>query len=190
VTLFRGVIASLLLTAAPAFAARSTASTSHVQDSAHLPPKPGSANARDATPRRTSALHRRSRAYARVVSRNRDDDQDNCSDASGIVSADGDPPEGAEVIARGTASWYDTRGNGIHTSSGERFDENAMTAAHSWLPLGTRIRVTVVGTNSSVIVTINDRIGTRRRVIDLSKGAARELGILGRGIATVTLTRS
>ena len=65
-----------------------------------------------------------------------------------------------------------------------------MTAAHRWLPLGTRVKVTVVGTNASVVVTINDRPGATSRVIDLSKGAARELGILSRGLARVTLTRS
>ena len=65
-----------------------------------------------------------------------------------------------------------------------------MTAAHTWLPLGTRVRVTVVGTNESIVVTINDRQGATSRILDLSKGAARKLGIIGRGTARVVLTRA
>jgi rare lipoprotein A len=63
----------------------------------------------------------------------------------------------------------------------------AMTAAHPWLPFGTRVRVLLAGSSHSVIVTITDRIYSTRRVLDLSVGAARELGIIGRGVAQVTL---
>lgn len=89
----------------------------------------------------------------------------------------------------GLASWYGgPHWSGKRTSSGSMYDEDALTAAHASLPLGTRVRVTLVGSGRHVIVTINDRPGTRRRIIDLSREAARELGILDRGIAMVTLT--
>ena len=90
----------------------------------------------------------------------------------------------------GIASWYGgTKWQGKMTASGVRYDENALTAAHATLPIGTRVRVTVTGTDRSVIVTITDRPGTRSRIIDLSRAAASSLGILSRGIASVTLTR-
>jgi rare lipoprotein A len=64
----------------------------------------------------------------------------------------------------------------------------AMTAAHSCLPLGTRIRVTVLETGRSMIVLVNDRLPTRGRVVDLSMGAARALGIVSQGVAMVQLS--
>ena len=89
----------------------------------------------------------------------------------------------------GVASWYGgTRWQGKLTASGVRYDEHQLTAAHASLPIGSVVRVTVADTGRSVIVTINDRPGTRRRIIDLSRAAAIELGILSRGIAQVTLT--
>lgn len=88
----------------------------------------------------------------------------------------------------GVASWYGgRRWQGRRTSSGARYDENLLTAAHATLPLGSRVRVVVPSTGRSVIVTINDRPGTRTRIIDLSRAAAARLGILHRGVATVTL---
>lgn len=88
----------------------------------------------------------------------------------------------------GTASWYGgRRWQGNRTSSGGRYDENALTAAHASLPLGSRCRVTLVDSDQSVVVTITDRPGTRTRVIDLSRAAAAALGILNRGVAQVAL---
>lgn len=90
----------------------------------------------------------------------------------------------------GIASWYGgRRWQGRRTFSGERFDEHALTAAHATLPMGTKVLVTVAETGRSVVVTINDRPGTRKRIIDLSRAAAARLGILHRGIATVTLAK-
>lgn len=90
----------------------------------------------------------------------------------------------------GVASWYGgSKWQGHTTASGVRYNENALTAAHATLPIGTRVRVTIIGTERSVIVTITDLPGTRSRVIDLSRAAAQRLGILARGIASVTLTR-
>jgi rare lipoprotein A len=89
----------------------------------------------------------------------------------------------------GIASWYGgRRWHGKKTASGERFDENKLTAAHASLPIGSQVRVTVLDTGASVLVTINDRPGTRKRIIDLSRAAADHLGIVSRGLAKVHLT--
>lgn len=90
----------------------------------------------------------------------------------------------------GMASWYGgERWQGELTASGARYDQNALTAAHATLPIGSRVKVTVAGTDRTLVVTINDRPGTRTRVIDLSRAAAKELGILSRGVALVHLVR-
>ena len=88
---------------------------------------------------------------------------------------------------RGTASWYGQRHHGRRTATGDRFNQHALTAAHPWLPLGTRVRVTRRDTGQSVIVTINDRLPSTRRVIDLSQGAARQLDMIRIGIADVDI---
>ena len=88
----------------------------------------------------------------------------------------------------GEASWYGGRHQGRLTSSGERFDERAMTAAHARLPLGSRVRVTLRDTGRSVVVTINDRQPPKpHRIIDLSRGAATRLGMVDRGVGNVVL---
>ncbi len=88
----------------------------------------------------------------------------------------------------GVASFYGRRHDGRRTAAGGRFDQNAMTGAHPWLPFGTRVKVTAAATGRSVIVTINDRMAAPRRIIDLSMGAARLLGILHQGTARVSLS--
>lgn len=88
----------------------------------------------------------------------------------------------------GVASYYGPGLQGNRTASGEVFDMWAMTAAHPCLPMGTKIRVTLVDTGRSLVVTVNDRLPSRRRVLDLSMGAARQLGMVGQGIAMVQLT--
>jgi rare lipoprotein A len=93
-----------------------------------------------------------------------------------------DPP-----IQQGVASYYGPKQNGRLTADGSRFNQEAMTAAHPWLPFGTKIRVTLLDSGRSVIVTITDRLPSRRRVVDLSVAAARELGMIRRGIALVAL---
>ncbi len=87
----------------------------------------------------------------------------------------------------GKASYYGPSYHGRRSASGARFDQMALTAAHAWLPFGTKVRVMLAGSSRSVIVTITDRIYSHRRVVDLSVAAARELGIISRGIAQVTL---
>ena len=88
----------------------------------------------------------------------------------------------------GKASWYGPGLQGKRTTSGQVFNQNAMTAAHTTLPLGTKVRVTRKQTGQSVVVTINDRLPPKKkRIIDLSKGAAGRLGIVNQGLATVTI---
>jgi rare lipoprotein A len=89
---------------------------------------------------------------------------------------------------QGTASYYGGRFHGRKTASGERFNQNAMTAAHKTLPLGTKVRVTNLRNGETVDVKINDRGPyIKGRIIDLSKGAARRLGMIRSGIAKVRL---
>jgi rare lipoprotein A len=95
---------------------------------------------------------------------------------------------GIRINLRGMASWYGYDWAGRKTANGERFNPEAMTAAHRSLPMGTRVRVTNTHNGRSVIVRINDRgpyIGGR--VIDLSVGAARILGMVSRGVAAVRI---
>ncbi len=91
------------------------------------------------------------------------------------------------TIQQGVASYYGPKQNGRRTADGSRFNQQEMTAAHPWLPFGSRIRVTLLDTGRSVIVTITDRLPSRRRVVDLSLAAARELGMIRRGVAMVVL---
>jgi rare lipoprotein A len=84
----------------------------------------------------------------------------------------------------GVASFYGNE-SGSKTASGARFNQNAMTAAHRSLPFGTKLRVTHGG--RSVVVTINDRGPfIRGRVLDLSTGAARAVGLTSAGVGRVT----
>jgi len=84
----------------------------------------------------------------------------------------------------GKASFYGSE-SGSRTASGQRFNQNAMTAAHRTLPFGTKVRVTHRG--QSVVVTINDRGPfVRGRVLDLSTGAARAIGLNRAGVGHVT----
>lgn len=89
-------------------------------------------------------------------------------------------------VERGLASWYGKKFHGRKTSSGERYDMYAMTAAHKTLPLPTYARVTNVETGRSAVVKINDRGPFHgKRVIDLSYTAARKLGVVSKGTAMV-----
>jgi rare lipoprotein A len=88
------------------------------------------------------------------------------------------------------ASWYGPKFNGRPTSSGERFDMYAMTGAHRTLKFGTKLRVTNPENNKSVIVTVNDRGPfIRGRDLDLSYGAAKEIGLLEKGVGRVKIER-
>jgi rare lipoprotein A len=91
-------------------------------------------------------------------------------------------------LERGTASWYGDRFHGLETASGEIFDLNQLTAAHRELPFGARVRVIHLVTGASVAVVINDRGPCiDGRDIDLSKAAARALGMIEEGLAPVLI---
>lgn len=95
-----------------------------------------------------------------------------------------------KVQQSGIASWYGHQFNGRKTANGERFDMNAMTAAHRTLPLACFIRVTNKDNGKSVIVKVNDRgpyVGNR--ILDLSYAAAQQIGIVGKGMGNVTIER-
>jgi rare lipoprotein A len=87
---------------------------------------------------------------------------------------------------RGGASFYGARHQGKRTASGERFDQAELTAAHRRLPFGTRVQVTNLANQRSVVVRVNDRGPHKRsRLIDLSRAAAEQLGMIGSGTAQV-----
>jgi rare lipoprotein A (peptidoglycan hydrolase) len=109
--------------------------------------------------------------------------------ALGCASAEGarrkDHPVGR--VEEGKASFYGRGFAGRKTASGERFDPSAMTAAHPSLPFGTRVRVSRAN-GASVTVRINDRCGCPGgRIVDLSEGAARRLGMIKEGVVAVRL---
>lgn len=105
---------------------------------------------------------------------------------SGSTSGSGGIDPG--VYQRGTASWYGEEFHGRPTASGEPFDMNALTAAHKTLPFGTMIDVTNSENARRITVKINDRGPfVEGRIIDLSKRAAIELGMVTSGTAQVEL---
>jgi rare lipoprotein A len=100
-----------------------------------------------------------------------------------------EPETNTEVKQIGVASWYGDEWQGHVMASGQRFDDKKMTAAHRTLPLNSQVRVTNLKTGRSVDVTITDRGPyVHGRVIDLSKAAARKLGMVKKGLAPVQIT--
>ncbi|NNE23600.1 MAG: septal ring lytic transglycosylase RlpA family protein [Rhizobiales bacterium] len=89
----------------------------------------------------------------------------------------------AKKVSLGKASWYKM---GTRTANGERFNPNGLTAAHRTLKFGTKVRVTNLRNGKSVVVRINDRGPfIRSRIIDVSMGAARQIGLTRMGVAKV-----
>jgi rare lipoprotein A len=85
------------------------------------------------------------------------------------------------------SSWYGPGFHGNLTANGERFNQNALTAAHKTLPFGTRLKVCF---NRCAVVRVNDRGPyIHGREIDLSKGAAEAIGLIGSGVGRVNVTR-
>ena len=109
-----------------------------------------------------------------------------------VLGALADGIAGVSETARfsqvGRATYYHKSLHGLRTASGERFNAEAMTAAHRRLKLGSYVRVTNLRNQRSVLVRINDRLPPRSRaIIDLSPKAARQLGMFHRGVARVKL---
>ena len=87
---------------------------------------------------------------------------------------------------KGIASYYHDSLHGNKTASGEIYNKRISSAAHKFLPLGTKVRVTKLSSGTSIIVKINDRGPfVKGRIIDLSRRAARDLGIIESGLANV-----
>jgi rare lipoprotein A len=98
------------------------------------------------------------------------------------------PMEPGKTALTGVASFYGHGFQGKKTASGERFSKRDFTAAHRTLPFGTRVKVTNLDNGKSVIVRINDRGPyKKKRIIDLSLGAAKKIGMLQNGTARVQL---
>ena len=88
----------------------------------------------------------------------------------------------------GYATYYAKRYNGRRTTSGVRYRPEKLTAAHSTLPFGTRVRVINPATGKDVVVTVNDRCKPRKKPhIDLSRAAAQKLGFFGKGLVKVQI---
>lgn len=89
-------------------------------------------------------------------------------------------------VAVGTASWYGGSFHGKQTATGDKFDLNKFTCASNRYSLGTWLRVTNLRNGKSVLVRVNDRMHPRmKRIVDLSKGAASEIGMISTGVAKV-----
>lgn len=99
-------------------------------------------------------------------------------------------PAQADPVQTGKASFYAKKFEGRRTASGEKFSNKKLTAAHKTLPFGTKVKVTNLKNNKSVIVTINDRLPKKsKRIIDLSQAGAKELDFIRAGTAKVTVER-
>ena len=95
-------------------------------------------------------------------------------------------PSQPTLVETGLGSWYGRRFHGKLTASGEVFNQEKFTAAHRTLPWGSRVKVTNLANGKSVEVRINDRgpFG-KGRIIDVSRAAAKALGMVGSGITAV-----
>jgi rare lipoprotein A len=92
------------------------------------------------------------------------------------------------MMETGLASWYGPRLHGKLTASGEIFNQEKFTAAHRTLPWGSRVKVTNLANGKSVVVQINDRgPSVRGRILDVSRAAARALGMVKSGTTTVRI---
>lgn len=90
---------------------------------------------------------------------------------------------------RGMASWYGANHQGKRTANGEKFNMNALTAAHRTLPMGSMVKVKSLTTGKTVTVRINDRGPfAKGRIIDVSKAAAQKLGFMSRGTDRVEIS--
>ncbi len=104
------------------------------------------------------------------------------------AASEGDGAWNVTRVYNGEASWYGPGFDGNLTANGERFNQNALTAAHPSLPFGTRIRVTNRNNGRSVVVRVNDRGPyAGGRIVDLSAGSADVIGLTSSGVAPVSL---
>ena len=107
-----------------------------------------------------------------------------------VVPAEEATEPALEHVGDGMASYYGHELAGNRTASGERFNPKALTAAHRTLPLGSKLKVTNKKNGKSVIVRVNDRGPfVRKRLIDLSLGAAQKISMVAAGHAAVRIER-
>jgi rare lipoprotein A len=98
------------------------------------------------------------------------------------------PPAPSTIIGTGLASWYGAKHHGERTASGEIFDQNKFTAAHRTLPWGSMVKITNLDNGKSAEVRINDRGPFKKgRIIDVSRAAARALGMVQSGVSPVQM---
>jgi rare lipoprotein A len=99
------------------------------------------------------------------------------------------PTKTSATTETGVAIYYSDKMQGKPVTSGEKYDRNALTAAHRTFPLGTMVKVTNLKNNKSIVVRINDRgpHGSKERIIDLSGRAAQDLDMIKDGKAKVKL---
>ena len=88
---------------------------------------------------------------------------------------------------KGTASYYADKFHGNKTYSGEKYHRDSLTGAHKTLPMGTLVKITNLTNDSTVILKINDRMYSSKRIIDVSKAAALQLNFVRAGLAQVQL---
>jgi rare lipoprotein A len=112
----------------------------------------------------------------------------NATSKFNLTSA-GQTPYEVKSVERGKASWYSIRTNfGTTTASGKKLCNNAPTAAHKTLPMGTKVRVTNEANGKSEVLTITDRGPyIRGRIIDVTIGTAERLGFRQRGVVPVKI---
>lgn len=104
------------------------------------------------------------------------------------VKKKSESPSKERIFQKGEASWYGPGFNGKKTANGETFNMYKLTAAHKKLPFGTKVKVTNLQNGKSVIVRINDRGPfVKGRIIDLSKKAAQQIGLIQAGHAPVSI---
>jgi rare lipoprotein A len=110
-----------------------------------------------------------------------------CAPASGAVATSAVSAQTLDV-SEGRASWYGPGFDGRRTANGEIYDSSQLTAAHKTLPFGTFVRVTNPSSGASVVVRINDRGPFKPgRVIDVSRAAAEQIGMIRAGTMVVRL---
>lgn len=108
--------------------------------------------------------------------------------ALALLSACSSQRTSTDAGVSGQASWYGAHHHGKKTANGERFNQNALTAAHRTLAFGSKVKVTNTLNNKSVTVRINDRGPySKGRIIDLSRAAAKKIDMINSGVAPVRI---
>jgi len=94
------------------------------------------------------------------------------------------------AVGDGICSWYGNEAQGLPTANGEKFNKNALTAAHKTLPFGTRVKVTNKENGKTVVVRINDRGPfVAGRILDLSEAAFKQIANLGKGLVKCSYSK-